>query len=133
MPKHSRSRGFTLLELMVVIAILGLLVAIVVPNIDRILAESRINAAKAEMKVLGEAVQNFRLSKRRLPASLEVLTEPDKTGFPFIDHIPADPWGQAYDYTVLDRRRYEIRCAGVDGEPGTEDDLIHPIVIDDER
>ncbi len=133
MQERRRPYGFTLVELMVVVAILGLLVAIVGTNIGRSIAEARIQTARSQMNNLGEAVQMFRMSKRRLPPTLATLTEPDRTGLPFIEHIPRDPWGQDYDYAVLSPRRYEIRCAGIDGEPGTEDDLVHPIVIDDER
>ena len=125
-------RGFTLIELMVVIVILGGLIALVGPNIIRNVERSRIETARAQMARMGEAVQMFHLENKRLPDTLETLTEVDDTlGEPLLDYIPSDPWDQDYDYRQLTRRKYEIICCGPDQECGTEDDLRHPIVLPD--
>lgn len=126
---RTRERGFTLLELMVVVVILGLLIGIVGPSVIRHVREARIGTARAQMSSLGGAVEMFQMSKRHLPASLAVLTEPDEYGEPYMAHVPRDPWDQDYEYAVISRRKYEIRCHGPDGEPGTDDDLVHPVVI----
>ncbi|MDF1701691.1 MAG: type II secretion system protein GspG [Planctomycetota bacterium] len=129
--RKTSQRGFTLLELMVVVTILGLLVAIVGPMIPRYISEARYRTARAQMSNLGQAVEMFQMSKRRFPARLDVLTEIDEYGEPYMHHIPRDPWDQDYEYAVISRRHYEIRCHGADGEPGTDDDLVHPIVLED--
>ena len=90
-----RQRGFTLLELMVVVLILGGLIAIVAPNITRQVRSARIETARAQMARMGEAIQVYHLEKKRLPDSLEVLTEPDpRLGEALLAHIPPDPLGQ---------------------------------------
>lgn len=126
---QSNQRGFTLLELMVVVVILGLLVGIVGPNVLRSIREARVRTAQTQMSQMGEAVEMYQLSKRSFPATLQALTEPDTYGEAYLPHVPRDPWDQAYEYAVLSKRKYEIRCHGADGEPGTEDDLVHPVVI----
>jgi general secretion pathway protein G len=129
--RSRRARGFTLLELMVVVVILGVLTALVFPGIRRSWAKAQLEAARTQMSSLGSAVEMYRMSEHRFPPELKTLTEPDLTGEPFISHIPKDPWGEIYKYVIISKRRYEIRCSGADQQPGTDDDLIHPIVIRD--
>ncbi len=127
---EARQRGFTLLELMVVVLILGMLVAIVVPNVRRHIEKARISTAKTDMATMGNAVQVFEMENKKLPISLEALTEPDPMlGEALLAYIPSDPWDQPYEYRRLSRRKYEILCSGPDGESGTQDDLRHPIVL----
>ena len=129
--KCTKQRGMTLMEILVVLVILGLLMAIVVPSINRHLEQARIGTAKTQMSNIGNAIMTFRMEKRRLPKSLDVLTEEDPIlGEPILAVIPDDPWGAPYEYRILTRRKYEIRCLGIDGEPNTEDDLTHPVYVE---
>jgi len=105
----------------------GLLLALVGPRLPELLDESRVSAAEADMWGLGQAIDNYRLSNKKLPSSLKELTRASAHSLhPFISSIPDDPWGNAYDYRVIDRTTYQIRSNGADGEPDTEDDIVWP-------
>jgi general secretion pathway protein G len=128
----SRERGFTLIELMVVMVILGGLMALVGPSIYRFLFRSRSQLAKTQMALLGETIDLYRMEQRKLPVSMQVLTERDPaSGEAYLPRIPKDPWNQDYEYRVITRKQYEIRCLGDDGLANTEDDLTHPVYVDD--
>jgi len=121
------SRGFTLVELMVVIVILGGLIAIVGPNVFKALGESDISRAETQMANFETAINMYYLRHRKLPGSLDELTEEDpRTGEPFIDSIPADPWNNAYEYKALGRKEFQIISAGENGAVGDEDDIKWP-------
>src|SRR5688500_10393317 len=122
-------RGFTLIELMVVIVILGLLVGLVAPNVFRSTKEATIRAVTIQMSSIGQSITLFRAERRVLPRTLDELTQEDpRTREPFLDRLPNDPWGQAYVYRVIDeaRGKYEISSSSEDRIAGTDDDLRHP-------
>lgn len=122
-----RARGFTLVELMVVIVILGGLIAIVGPRVFRALARSDVSRAETQMANFETAINMYYLEHRKLPTSLEALTEVDpKLGEPFMERIPLDPWGGAYDYKILSAKKYQIVSYGEDLQEGTEDDVVWP-------
>jgi len=106
----------------------GLLLALLGPRIPELLDESRVSAAEADMWGLGQAIDNnYRLSNKKLPSSLKELTRASAHSLhAFISSIPDDPWGNAYDYRVIDRTTYQIRSNGADGMPDTEDDIVWP-------
>lgn len=128
LPRRRQGRGgFTLVELMVVIVILGGLIAIVGPNVFRALSESDVSRAKTQMANFGSAIGMYIVSNRKLPSTLDELTEVDEqTGEAFIDTIPLDPWGNAYELKPLGRRKFQIVSYGEDGQEGTEDDINWP-------
>jgi general secretion pathway protein G len=114
---------------MVVILILGLLIGIVGPRVWNALSSGSIDAAKMQMKGLSDAIDMYYLDTRTLPTSLEdLLQESKKTGEPYIDKIPDDPWNSPYQYRVINqaRREFEISSSGEDKSPGSEDDLFYP-------
>ena len=126
---RSSSRGFTLIELMVVIVILGLLIGLVVPNVWHMLTSGSNDTASMQMKGIADAISLYRFEKRSLPTSLEELTQPsEKSKQPFMEKIPLDPWKQNYEYRIVDVRqgKFEISTAGEDKQPGTDDDLDDP-------
>jgi general secretion pathway protein G len=126
---RTRAAGFTLIELMVVIVILGLLVAIVAPNVFRQEERATRGAAEAQMAAIADAVRLYALDAHRLPERLEDLLRPARgSEEAYLPSLPRDPWGRAYGFVVTDarRRRFEIQSDGPDRVAGTEDDLAWP-------
>jgi general secretion pathway protein G len=128
----SRQRGFTLIELMVVIVIIGLLVGLVVANPFAALFEAQEETARNQMKNIADAIQLYELQHRKIPASLQELTVKDeRSGQAYMKEIPKDPWGNDYDYRPQDRRTFVIVSAGDNGVPDDDDDIRYP--PEDER
>ena len=118
-------RGFTLVEIMIVVVILGLLVGLVGPRvIDRFKKAER-HTAKAQIEMLATAVDTFRLDMRRYPKELEELirSSEDSKNWegPYLKKdLPTDPWDNPYIYKCPgdERRDYDIISYGADGQPG---------------
>lgn len=124
--QQRRRAGFTLIEIMVVVLILGLLIGMVGPNIWNALFSSQAKIAGSQIQQLHTAIDQYKLfgPTNRYPESLEELTEPNpSTGESFIKLIPLDPWKNEYEYdrTGLDGKPF-ITCFGADGEPGGENE-----------
>ena len=123
--KRQREAGFSLVELMVVIVLIGLLAGVVTTQVWPILFGSKIKIAKTQIKSFEENVEMYRLHESRLPESLEDLvsgSESNPDGY--LKEIPDDPWGQAYIYeTTGGRGGFRIISLGPDMTEGTEDDI----------
>ncbi len=119
-----RRRGFSLMELMVVIAILGILATLVATNVVPILARGRETKAKSDIKAIKEAITSYRTVHNVLPDSLDQLTQPDPKNFneTYIEegNELTDPWGNAYVYQRESNSKFTIICYGADGIPGGE-------------
>lgn len=116
--------GFTLVEIMVVIVILGLLATLVVQNVVGASDEARATKAQADVKAIAAAVNLYRSKKGRLPESLQVLAEKDDKGFSYLEELPQDPWGN--DYLLVEGntpREFEVISMGLDGAQNTDDDI----------
>ncbi|HHI67975.1 MAG TPA: type II secretion system protein GspG [Planctomycetes bacterium] len=134
MKKRTRTRqpgGFTLVELMVVVVILGLLATLVAKNVIPFIFRSSVTAAKMDIKNISEAVDLYRTNNHgKLPESLEELIEPDENGETYLKdmtQVPKDPWGNEYQLEEDPDRKggYIIRSFGPDGEPETDDDITN--------
>lgn len=120
--------GFTLLELLVVILIIGLLTGIVGPRFMSQVSRSEVTAARAQIDALDKAVQAYRIDMGRYPDSglgLRALVErpvgePRWRGPYLTSGLPQDPWGMPYQYRVPgpEGKDYEIRSLGKDRAPG---------------
>lgn len=126
-----RSRGFTLLELLVVMAIIGLLAAYVGPKYFSQLGKSEHNVAKAQIESFAKALDGFRLDAGRYPTSAEglkaLMVKPvnvrNWSGPYLAKDIPLDPWGKPYMYKNPGTRGrdFDIISYGSDGQQGGAD------------
>jgi len=123
--------GFTLVELLVVMVILGLLAALVVPSYLGRERKARAQAAKTQVELLGTALDTFRLDVGRYPTTQEGLEALRNAppGLPRWDgpylkkEVPLDPWGMAYLYESPGQHgEYDLYSYGADGAPGGEGD-----------
>ncbi len=112
--------GFTLVELMVVIVIIGLLATVVVINVMPATDKAAITKAKADVGVLEQGVEMYRLNKLRYPSGSEGLQSVVSEGY--VKRLPKDPWGNAYVYAAPGRngRQFDIYSFGADGREGGE-------------
>lgn len=124
--KTSRvSRGFSLVELIVVMVIIGLLASLVAVRTRSYLIASKRNAAKAEIATIVKALETFYADQARYPTNdegIEILTQPTPA-FPdgFLTKVPDDPWKNPYEYVSPGSNGpYEIICTGGDGREGGE-------------
>jgi general secretion pathway protein G len=122
-----KSPGFTLLELLVVIVIIGLLAGYVAPRYFSQVGRSEIQVARAQIDSLEKALDQFRLDVRRYPTNeegLEALTAKpagaDSWQGPYLKKaVPNDPWGRPYLYRVPGAKGdFEVTSLGRDGKPG---------------
>jgi general secretion pathway protein G len=126
--KAHRVRGFTLLELLVVLLIIGLLTGIVAPRFMREISRSEATTAKAQIDSLDKALQSFRSDVGRYPTNSEGLqalvtplpAEPRWHGPYLKDAIPVDPWGMPYQYAYPSARGkdFDITSFGHDRAQG---------------
>lgn len=123
-------RGFTLIEIMVVIAIIGILATLVVPKIMGRPDEARVTAAKHDLSTISQALKLYRLDIGRYPTTeqgLKALVErPTSEPVPqnwkvggYLDRLPNDPWGNPYQYTNPGTKgEIDLYSFGADGKPG---------------
>lgn len=127
-----RLRGFTLIEIMVVVVILGILAALVVPNILGRPDEARIVAARQDINTIVQALKLYRLDNRFYPSTdqglLALVERPDTSPVPgnwkqggYLDRLPKDPWGNDYQYLNPGLRgEIDVYSLGSNSAPGGE-------------
>lgn len=121
------SEGFTLIEILLVVVIIGILAAVVVPNLGGKVGQAQTNAAKASVQAISMAVDLYELDNGKYPDSLQSLinkgSEINWNG-PYLkkSEIPKDPWGNEFQYTKQGSS-YTISSAGPDGSFGSGDDI----------
>ena len=130
----SRSKGFTLIEVMVVVIILGILAATIIPQFARTTQDAKISKAKADITTLESALERFFLTMDRYPKTgegLQVLVDPPSDGGqkwrgPYVKELRPDPWGNPYMYRspgLQGAITYDLWSRGADGSDGGSDRL----------
>jgi general secretion pathway protein G len=133
MPRLARrrvTRGFTLIEIMVVIVILGVLAALVVPRVLERPDEARAVAAKSDIASITAALKLYRLDNQRYPSTEQglaaLVTRPETAPIPpnwkpggYLEKLPKDPWGRPYQYLNPGLKgEIDVLSYGADGQPG---------------
>lgn len=129
--RSQKVRGFTLIEIMVVVVIIGILGALIVPNIIGRPDEARVAAASADIQQVGNALELYRLDNGIYPSTdqgLEALVS-EPSGYPeprrwnadgYLKKLPVDPWGEPYLY-ISEDRTMDVYSYGADRQEGGED------------
>ena len=122
--------GFTLIELMVVLLIIGVLAALIVPNVLDRADDARVTAAKTDVSNLMQALKLYRLDNQRYPTAEQgiaaLLTKPTAAPVPpnwksYLDLLPNDPGGKPYVYLNPGvKGEVDVMSLGADGQPGGE-------------
>ena len=122
--------GFTLIELMVVLLIIGVLAALIVPNVLDRADDARATAAKTDVNNLMQALKLYRLDNQRYPSNEQglqaLLTRPTTAPVPpnwksYLDKLPNDPWGKAYIFLNPGiKGEVDVMSFGADGQAGGE-------------
>lgn len=122
--------GFTLIELMVVLLIIGVLAALIVPNVLGRADDARVTAAKTDVNNLMQALKLYKLDNQRYPSAEQglqaLLTKPTTAPVPpnwksYLDLLPNDPWGKPYVYLNPGiKGEVDVMSLGADGQPGGE-------------
>mgnify|MGYP003625284557 CR=1 FL=1 len=133
--KYTSTQGFTLLEVMVVIVIIGMMLSVVVPNLMGSQDTAKLQKTVQDITALENSLSMYKLDNYDYPSTeqgLEALTaqtdiEPVPRRFPdggYVKRLPKDPWGN--EYLLLnpgEQGKMDVFSAGPDGEVGTEDDI----------
>ncbi len=139
-----KSRGFSLIEIMVVLVIMGMLAAVVVPNVMDILFRGHVQKIRSDLSALDKALKIYKLDNFVFPSSeqgLEALVEkpevdpvPRNWYKPYIDRLPKDPWGNPYIYMSPGEynKSYDIYSLGSDAVRGGDDDAADFSIWDEQ-
>ena len=130
---RSAARGFTLIEIMVVVVIIGLLAAVIVPNVVSKVDEARVTRAKADISAIESALTIFRLDNSKYPTTEQGLTalttqptDPSirnwRPGGYLTKKVGKDPWGNEYQYVYPGTHgsEFDLYSLGADNQPGGE-------------
>ncbi len=125
-----KQRGFTLIELMVVLAIIGILAALVVPSVLGRADDARVTAARTDVGNLSQALKLYKLDNQRFPTAEQglraLVAKPTAEPVPnnwksYLDKLPADPWGRPYQYLNPGLKgEVDVMSWGADGQSGGE-------------
>lgn len=128
--RRSIQAGFTLIELMVVLVIIGVLAALIVPNVLDRADDARVMAARTDVNNLMQAVKLYKLDNQRAPTSEQglqaLITKPTSGPIPgnwkpYLEKMPNDPWGRPYQYLNPGvKGEVDVMSFGADGQAGGE-------------
>jgi len=126
--RRAIQRGFTLIEIMVVVIIIGLLAAVIVPQVINKVDDARMTKAKADIQSLETALTMFRLDNSKYPTTDQglqaLVTQPTDPSIRhwrvYLQRVSKDPWGADYQYVFpgTHGKEYDLYTLGADGQPG---------------
>lgn len=129
----TRRVGFTLIEVLLVLIILVILGSLAINVFTGTQDRANINAAKAQVGLLADPINRYRLDMNKYPQRLEDLWEEpsdstlsEKWGGPYVEQLKADPWGNPYQYSAEGKKntnKFDFWSNGPDGQSGTDDDI----------
>jgi general secretion pathway protein G len=133
MQNHRKQSGFTMIELLIVVVILGLLMSLVAPTMFSKVDSTKIKTASAQMQMLETSLATYWLDMGEYPTKLDDLFSSSLAGWdgPYLPKaVPNDPWSNPYSYQSPgpDGEPFVLMSFGKDGKPGGEDDagdIIH--------
>ena len=120
--ERAAKAGFTLMEVMVAVMIVGLLTALAVTNVGRYMRKANITATQQQIETISNAITTYQFEHNsKLPESLDALTEGDD---PIIEKGNLkDAWGNDFQFEKLGKKRFKLTSSGPDEEFGTDDDI----------
>jgi general secretion pathway protein G len=119
--RQHKSAGFTLIEILLVVVIIGMLATIAAINVPKFLGSGREGKAKADVSSIATAINAYNMIEAKYPSSLSALTEGNN---PYLQTLPKDPWGRDYQYSASSSRRglrFEVYSLGEDGTQSGDD------------
>ena len=130
LPRRLAHAGFTLIELMVVLVIIGVLAALIVPNVLDRADDARVTAARTDVNNVMQALKLYKLDNQRYPSSEQGLAAliarptagpPAPNWKPYLEKLPNDPWGRPYQYLNPGvKGEIDVMSFGADGQAGGE-------------
>jgi len=119
--KPNKAAGFTLIEILLVVVIIGMLATIAAVNVPKFLGQGREGKARADVSAIATAINAYNMIEGKYPAGLSALVEGND---PFLQTLPKDPWGRDYQFSASSSRRglrFEVYSLGEDGVPSADD------------
>ena len=121
----NRKAGFTLIEIMLVVIIIGILAAVVVGRFAGHGEKARRNATRMSIKNICVAIEAYELENGSWPESISDLTRATEDHAAPLSEVPVDAWGTEFQYKTTGPYSYEVRSAAKDGQFGTGDDITN--------
>jgi len=124
-PQDRRQRGFTLVEILVVVMIIGLMATLVAKNLFGVDDDARLQKVKYDISTIDEAILMYKTRKMSFPEEMQELVTEDENGWSALSlrEVPKDPYESEYKLEKNDRGKLIVICFGPDKQPDTEDDI----------